>query len=217
GGQDLSALLPERPLVTPARLQHLIDSPFGTIHAATFRFPNPVGSTIPPVAGLTRVALVERDGDSRGGFDVRRFAGVVEAEPKRVFPSVDRSAKGDRLNAPAQDDVADRREEPDRAMAGATQRAPVPSATPSEPGTAKDATADTDRGVAAFEEDANPSIVTARIYFGAQPLGEGLGTMQPWAPGETPILEASAGGALHYKRPQSPAPTPRGEPTARAH
>src|SRR5262245_26578341 len=120
GGQDLAALLPERPLVAPARLQHLIDSPFGTIHAATFRFPNPVGSTIPPVAGFTRVALADRDPESRGGFDVRRFVGVVEAEPKRLFPSVDRSAKGDRLNPQAQDDVDGGPAETDRTVGGAT-------------------------------------------------------------------------------------------------
>jgi spore germination cell wall hydrolase CwlJ-like protein len=211
GGQDLSALLPERPLVTPARLQHLIDSPFGTIHAATFRFPNPVGSTIPPIAGFTRVALADRDPESRGGFDVRRFLGAVEAEPKRVFPSVDRSAKGDRLNAQSQEEAVSGREEPDRTVAGANDRSPAPSVAPA--GTAKEATGAADRGVAAFEEDANPNIVTARIYFGPQPLGEGLGTMQPWAPGETPILESPAVADLDYKRPESLAPTASGEPT----
>lgn len=221
GGQDISSLLTERPLVTPQRLAHLIDSPFGTIHAATFRFPNPVGSAIPPVASLIRASLVQGESDATGSFDVGRFAGVVEAEPKRTFPTVDRSAKGDRLSAPLPEDVTSARDPGNRNVADATETSPVPAAPAIAPssvspgiGSMKDAAADNDRGAGAFDEDANPSIVTARIYFGPQPLGEGIGTMQPWAPGETPILESPQVADLDFKRPESLAPTESGEPTA---
>ncbi|MGC2155472.1 MAG: cell wall hydrolase, partial [Pseudolabrys sp.] len=45
--QDLGALLARQPAVAKRWQQHLIASPFGTIHAATFSLPRPVGTAIP--------------------------------------------------------------------------------------------------------------------------------------------------------------------------
>lgn len=97
GYQDLGSLLARQPFVIEHVRAHLIASPFGTIHAATFSFPRPIGSGITPPGGPVLASLNPYDADMSGGFDSRRFFGAVETEPKRVFPTVDRSAKGDRL------------------------------------------------------------------------------------------------------------------------
>ena len=45
--QDLGALLAHQPGVAQRWREHLIASPFGTIHAATFSMPRPIGTSIP--------------------------------------------------------------------------------------------------------------------------------------------------------------------------
>src|SRR5947207_13928849 len=47
GYQDLAALMAQQPAVAARWRDHLIASPFGTIHAATFSLPRPVGTSIP--------------------------------------------------------------------------------------------------------------------------------------------------------------------------
>ena len=47
GFQDLGALLARQPAVAKRWQQHLIASPFGTIHAAMFSLPRPIGTSIP--------------------------------------------------------------------------------------------------------------------------------------------------------------------------
>ena len=37
--------------------------------------------------------------------------------------------------------------------------------------------------------DANPSLRAARLYFNVDPMGQTLGGIEPWAPGQEPILE----------------------------
>ena len=50
GYQDLAALLAQQPAVAARWREHLIASPFGTIHAATFSMPRPIGT---PSSSLT--------------------------------------------------------------------------------------------------------------------------------------------------------------------
>src|SRR5947209_18914315 len=47
GYQELAALVAQQPAVAARWREHLIASPFGTIHAATFNLPRPVGTSIP--------------------------------------------------------------------------------------------------------------------------------------------------------------------------
>jgi spore germination cell wall hydrolase CwlJ-like protein len=230
GSQDLASLLAKRDLIVARVEQHLIDSPFGTIHAATFRFPSPVGSMIPPPASLRHVSLVERDDGVRESFG-RRFAGVFEPEPRRIFPSIDRSRKGDRLSGPSADQAAGGVDEPaDRSVEAqstgptiaaigppaTSKAAPGPSAATARPDIARDGLAAGEDRTPAFGEDEDPAMRTARIYFGAAPLGESFSTLQPWGPGETPILESESTEVadLDFKRPESLKPTADGEPTA---
>src|ERR1017187_8155122 len=47
GFQDLGALLVRQPGVSARAQRHVIASPFGTIHAAMFSLPRPIGTAIP--------------------------------------------------------------------------------------------------------------------------------------------------------------------------
>src|SRR5215831_4861282 len=54
GFQDLGALLAQQPGVAARARASVIASPFGTIHAATFNMPDPIGTAVPhpPVYAL---------------------------------------------------------------------------------------------------------------------------------------------------------------------
>jgi len=99
GYQDLAALVAQQPAVAARWRDHLIASPFGTIHAATFSLPRPVGTSIPE-SPLVRLA-------SLGTSDVVGSIGPYSTQrdgPQVVFPVINRTNKGDRLfpSAPAQ-------------------------------------------------------------------------------------------------------------------
>src|SRR3954447_14195610 len=74
GYQDLGALLAGQPQVAAHWRQHLIASPFGTIHAAMFRLPQPVGTAMP------------RPPEARVG-DAVDFA-ATRVPPPRAWPPV---------------------------------------------------------------------------------------------------------------------------------
>ena len=93
GLQDIASLISRQP--SGAERRQAIASPFGTIHAATFSMARPLGSEIPQIAGYTLASLDTRD---VGSDRMRRILlGLLGVEPKRVFPKVDRTKKGDRL------------------------------------------------------------------------------------------------------------------------
>ena len=63
GYQDLAALLIRQQDVSQRARAHALASPFGTIHAATFSFPRPIGSLIPepPVYRLASLSVGDPD------------------------------------------------------------------------------------------------------------------------------------------------------------
>jgi len=103
GYQDLAALVAQQPAVAARWRDHLIASPFGTIHAATFSLPRPVGTSIPepPLVRLASLGTSDVVG-SIGAYPARRD------DAQAVFPVINRSNKGDRLvpSAPAQGEPA---------------------------------------------------------------------------------------------------------------
>ena len=105
GYQDLAALLAQQPSVAARWRDHLIASPFGTIHAATFSMPRPIGTAIPE-SPLVRLASLSTASTSpaRPATDRSRS----RRAPQVVFPEINRSGKGDRLvpSAPAQPEPA---------------------------------------------------------------------------------------------------------------
>ncbi|MEN3377818.1 MAG: hypothetical protein V7604_3173, partial [Hyphomicrobiales bacterium] len=100
GYQDLAALLAQQPAVAARWREHLIASPFGTIHAATFSMPRPIGMAIPETPQV-RLASLNAD-DITGSIGQSPLA-IRRAKPEVVFPVIDRTGKGDRLvpSAPA--------------------------------------------------------------------------------------------------------------------
>ena len=192
GFQDLGALLARQPAVAERARDHLIASPFGTIHAAMFSLPRPVGTDIPhpPLYALANF----------DPFDVTGSIGsqpLGDADAPLQFPTVNRKAKRDSLTSLA--------------------RAPMPPLPPllavvPPPEAVIDAAIAKDHGrfdpYAEYEFGAVPDQeVTAperapadgkadsgknigSVYFGADRLGGAKETMSPWAPGEAPVVAA---------------------------
>ncbi|MBI1204690.1 MAG: cell wall hydrolase [Rhodopseudomonas sp.] len=167
GYQDLGALLVRQPGVTQRARAHFIASPFGTIHAATFSMPRPVGTAIPhpPVYALAN-------------FDPTDIAASIgalplgDADAPLHFPTVNRGDKRDYL--------------------GHRARAPLPPLPPllaiePAPQTAIDSVLD--RMAAAPKDGAAQQKNADRVYFEADPLGAQHKELAPWAPGEAPVIQ----------------------------
>lgn len=100
GYQDIAAYLArqsgaaERPHKQPGA------SPFGAIHAATFSFPRPIGSSIPEVPTLRLAAFVDQSlpGDVTASVSRNPLGEVIRPPKPADFPAVDRAGKGDRLS-----------------------------------------------------------------------------------------------------------------------
>ncbi|MGO9698234.1 MAG: cell wall hydrolase [Xanthobacteraceae bacterium] len=95
GAQDLAAFFARQPGVSQRWRDHLIASPFGTIHAATFSFTRPIGTAMPEPIGAQPVNFDPRafDGKARPGDELPMARPVQEIE----YPTVNRRLKGDRM------------------------------------------------------------------------------------------------------------------------
>src|SRR5262245_54141679 len=91
GYQDLVALMARQSETSQRVRAHMLASPFGTIHAATFSFPQPIGSHIPEPP---RYQLASATSDVTSSI-VRGFAGAELPlhRPRLDFPSVNRRLK----------------------------------------------------------------------------------------------------------------------------
>jgi spore germination cell wall hydrolase CwlJ-like protein len=204
--QDLGALLARHAGVAKRWQQHLIASPFGTIHAAMFSLPNPVGTTIPhpPIYALAN-------------FDPTDITGSIGKQPlgdataPLMFPKANRQAKGDSLVA--------RQREPMPPLPAAEL---TPEADANVSPKKDDASARFDpysqyEFVTAPDEKASTLDVdlpyadippanltptapqtatgkeTTQLYFGIDPMAGGREAIAPWAPGEAPVVLASRG------------------------
>ena len=113
GYQDLAGFFVRQPIVSEGRHDHLLASPFGTIHAATFSFSRPVGTTIPAPLETQPVSFNPQS------LDVKTWS-VDEPTMARPalpieYPTVNRRLKGDRMpvpqSSPASGDPEGRSEE----------------------------------------------------------------------------------------------------------
>src|SRR5262245_13911541 len=110
----------------------------------------------------------------------------------------------------------------DRAAAGASEperqaSLPAQGGAQTEEGAASassDEVSHTGPGVAAADPDS--SLGAARVYFGVDPMGQKLGTIEPWAPGEEPRLDegqiTASNNANVKLAAVPPVPFPAGEP-----
>jgi spore germination cell wall hydrolase CwlJ-like protein len=204
--QDLGALLARQPAVAKRWQQHLISSPFGTIHAATFSLPRPVGTAIPhpPIYALAN-------------FDPLDITGSIGKQPlgdptaPLQFPKANRKAKRDSLIV--------RPREPIPPLSSVAIE-PVPWAE-TEGSQKKDETDGRFEPYAKYEvttpddrsstpdidlpyADIPPANLTptapqktgkdaAQLYFGIDSMAGSREGIAPWAPGEAPVVLASRG------------------------
>lgn len=115
GLQDLGSLMAQQADVMARGRQNLLASPFGTIHAAVFRLPQPLGTALPrppnarPAAAMPEppryqlASLDTRAADITGSIDIdaarrvrRNLVRPVPVETM-VYPTVNRAGKGDRM------------------------------------------------------------------------------------------------------------------------
>src|SRR6266700_7554058 len=96
GYQDLGSLIAQQPRVAAQWREHLIASPFGTIHASMFSLPRPLGTGMPDPAGFRPAKFEIRDTEITGTVQPVSLREMPDPDPI-VFPEVDRSHKGDLL------------------------------------------------------------------------------------------------------------------------
>jgi len=94
GSQDLTAFFARQPGVSERWPDHLIASPFGTIHAATFSFSRPIGTEMPEPLGAQPVNFDPRS------LDVKVWSArepMARPALQVEYPTVNRRLKGDRM------------------------------------------------------------------------------------------------------------------------
>lgn len=187
GYQDIAALMAQQQAASDRWRAQLSPSPFGTIHAAVFSMPRPVG-TLAPEPEAVRLARytpdphgpqVNRSG--KGDLAVPRIQIQVMAELLRE----DAVAAGNEVPDDAEELRAALRFEPfiehDFSLSLeldpqiAREMAVDPAALPDDPD-------------APEPSDARRPFGTARVYFDAAPIGVALRTVEPWNDGDAPIV-----------------------------
>ena len=95
GYQDLVALMARQSEVSQRARAHMMASPFGTIHAATFSFPQPVGTQIPEPPSYQLASIGTYDPETTGALGARsvRHADVGATAAAR-FPGGQPQAQG---------------------------------------------------------------------------------------------------------------------------
>ena len=194
GYQDLGALLARQPGVAARAREHLIASPFGTIHAATFSLPRPIGTAIPhpPL-----YALANFDPNDITGSISSQFLGDPNAPLQ--FPTVNRKDKRDSALA--------RPREPLPPLPPLLAIAPVPQAQADAPLKSEEASgrfepySDYEFATAPDLQLSSQDVSAAdrardrkdgsKIYFGADPLAAGGEQLTPWAAGQAPVVLAA--------------------------
>src|SRR5437763_16618912 len=98
GYQDLGSLIAQQPQFASHWREHLIASPFGTIHAGMFSLPRPLGTGMPDPAGFRLAKFQSLDSEITGAIRPVSLRALPDPDPDPiVFPEVDRAHKGDLL------------------------------------------------------------------------------------------------------------------------
>jgi hypothetical protein len=195
GFQDLGALLARQPGVAERAQMHMIASPFGTIHAATFSMPELIGTAIPhpPL-----YALANFDPADITGSIASQFLGDPNAPLQ--FPTVNRKDKRDSFLA--------RSRAPLPPLPPLLAIEPVPQAQADaplrsvEPNSRFDPYSDYQFASIPEQQVPAPELHTSadnspgpedgsQVFFDADPLAAGLEQIAPWAAGHAPIVMAS--------------------------
>jgi spore germination cell wall hydrolase CwlJ-like protein len=211
GFQDLGVLLVRQPGVAARAQRHVIASPFGTIHAAAFSLPNPIGTAIPhpPL-----YALANFDPTDITGAIASQFLGDPNAPLH--FPAVNRTSKRNSLLA--------RPREPLPPLPPLLSIESAPQAQADAPLKSEEADSRFDpyseyqfssaldeqlisRNMHASAADNASGLKDgSQIYFGADPLAAGQESIMPWAAGEVPMVMASVDPDIKHLELAPPQP-----------
>ncbi|MGA8293770.1 MAG: hypothetical protein WB820_14965, partial [Rhodoplanes sp.] len=105
GYQDLATTIAQRASLSERLREHGLKSPFGTIHAATFSFPRPIGATIPEPVTTRLASLDVGESDLTGSVALRALLDLSQTAPSEEVATVNRSRKGDRIRALAEENL----------------------------------------------------------------------------------------------------------------
>lgn len=105
GYQDLASTIAQRVSLSEQSRDRNLKSPFGTIHAATFSFPRPVGAAIPEPVTAQLASLDVGDSDLTGSVALRALLDLSRTAPREETTAVNRSRKGDRLRTLAEQNL----------------------------------------------------------------------------------------------------------------
>ena len=236
GYQDIAALMARQPEVTQRARAHMLASPFGTIHAATFSFPQPVGTRIPEPPRYRIASIGGYDADDTNGR-----APLASHRTRLEFPSVNRTLKGDLLVSrpheepmpgegsrditpglvktssflkPA-DAPAGLKAEADVVMAALSlNRDPENSQSETKPSPYVHASLAAQHRAQPEEktplvENIDDTKQAARfgwLYFGNNPLGEAVGPIQPWPIDQEIVIQTPPANDPDIKRSTSTPP-----------
>jgi len=165
GLQDARALIAPQPMAAIGIRQHLLASPFGTIHAALFSFPRPAGADMPRPVEFRLASLDLGDNDITGSIGTRAL--MDTRDHTRIFPEVNRAQKGDRLTPQI-------RPEP------ASAPAPVPAPKPQQ-----------GAALAPGQGESTYALASVSLTDVAPALGEPESTSEDSAPAEAKTSSAT--------------------------
>jgi hypothetical protein len=232
GYQDFAAFIARQPAVGEHLRSHLIASPFGTIHAATFSLPQPVGTAM-PMGGMVHLANFDPNAEITASISPRslvdRPGADIRVYSRPTYPEVDRRLKGARLllQVPATP-VAEGGTAARPQVAQTTPPARQQAAAPARPATADQDTADRPQVARATPAPTAPNA--AREQTASDQAGPGddmvvadadpFEDRTPSFAGEAPAIRAARvyfgtdplGGTLAAIEPWGPGEKPVFEP-----
>jgi spore germination cell wall hydrolase CwlJ-like protein len=224
GYQDLVALMARQSELPQRARAHIVASPFGTIHAATFSFPHPLGTIIPEPPSYQLASIGSADPEATGAL------GALSVQPldrrQADFPAVNRRLKGDLLvTRPGEQETppaGSRDLTPGRIKTVSFTRPAEANSGPANASEAPAAEQPASYAVASLQPDTfansplggtegqnDAAVRLARLYFGNS-TGEDVGTIQPWPADEEVLIEAPPAHDPDFKRAALAPPLPEG-------
>jgi hypothetical protein len=184
GYQDLVALMAQQSEVPQRARAHMMASPFGTIHAATFSFPQPVGTQIPDPPLVQLASIGTYDPETTGALGRDPFGNAHESMPRPPleFPAVNRRLKGDLLVNRSRDNESPPAGGTRDLTPGRVKTVSFPKPSDVHPEVPPAISQDDS------EQESNAAVRLGRLYFG-NTLSEGIGTIQPWPADEEVLIE----------------------------
>jgi hypothetical protein len=182
GYQDLVALMARQSEVSQRARAHMMASPFGTIHSATFSFPQPVGTQIPDLPTYQLASVGSYDPETTGALGRDPFGTGPASRSPRNFPTINRRLKGDLLVNRPHDNEAPPAGTTRDLTPGRVKTVSFPKPSDVHP--------EVPPPIAQYdtEEQSRAAVRLGRLYFG-NTLTDGIGTIEAWPADEEVVIE----------------------------